>query len=303
MPKSWFSLIFAIHRTGTFRNLFWVMVIMGLYSAGLNWFFHEYLEKNLPKTIVLHSLLGLAISLLLVFRTNTAYERWWEGRRLWGTLLNVSRMLAVRLHSFLGNSHHNDKAYFSRMFSNFALALKEHLRDSADAAFLKYGLEEELIEWKTSSHIPNTLIKNIYERINSHYKEGVLSGEQLIILDSDLKELCNILGSCERIKSTPIPYSYSLFLKKIIFVYVMSLPFSLIGDYGYWSSLIVPFVLYVFAGLELLAEEIEDPFGLDDNDIPTDRIAERLRQNVEEILLGKSTMQDSQAGSGENFLK
>ncbi|HNF26245.1 MAG TPA: bestrophin family ion channel, partial [Leptospiraceae bacterium] len=122
-------------------------------------------------------------------------------------------------------------------------------------------------------------------------------------LDSDLKELCNILGSCERIKSTPIPYSYSLFLKKIIFVYVMSLPFSLIGDYGYWSSLIVPFVLYVFAGLELLAEEIEDPFGLDDNDIPTDRIAERLRQNVEEILLGKSTMQDSQAGSGENFLK
>lgn len=287
-PKSWFSLIFAIHKTGTFRNLFWVMLIMAVYSAGLNWLFHHYLEKNLPKTIMLHSLLGLAISLLLVFRTNTAYERWWEGRRLWGTLLNSSRMLALRLDAFLGKRYHHDKIYFSMMFFNFALALKEHLRDNADISFLKSESEEERNDWKTSSHIPNTIMKQIYAKVHSLHREGVISGEQLIVLDTDLREFCNVLGSCERIKSTPIPYSYSLFLKKIIFVYVMSLPFSLIGDYEYWSSLIVPFVLYVFAGLELLAEEIEDPFGLDDNDIPTDRIAERLRQNVEEILGGNS---------------
>ena len=124
----------------------------------------------------------------------------------------------------------------------------------------------------------------MFEQANDLYKRGKISGDQLIILNAELVSFTDICGACERIKNTPIPYSYSAFIKKFIFFYVMTLPFGYAFSLGYFVIPVVVFIFYVLASLELIAEEIEDPFGNDANDLPTQKIAENIKKHVEEIL-------------------
>ena len=124
----------------------------------------------------------------------------------------------------------------------------------------------------------------MYTKLHQLYRQEQLTGDQLITLDKEIKSFTDITGACERIKNTPIPYSYSLFIKKFIFVYTMTMPFGLVFEFQYWTILITTFTLYVFGSIELLAEEIEDPFGSDSNDLPTDDLTAKIESNVFEIL-------------------
>ncbi len=133
-------------------------------------------------------------------------------------------------------------------------------------------------------HIPNQVAMLIYKHIHQLHKEGTITGEQLIYLNTELQSFTDICGGCERIKNTPIPYSYSVFIKKFIFIYVMTLPFGYVFSLGYYVIPVVAFIFYVLASLELIAEEIEDPFGNDENDVPTQKIAENIQKNVWDIL-------------------
>jgi putative membrane protein len=108
----------------------------------------------------------------------------------------------------------------------------------------------------------------------------------MLLLDEELRSFLDITGACERIKHTPIPYSYSLFLKKIIFIYIISMPIAFSVEFGYWSIPIVIFTFYAFASLELISEEIEDPFGDDANDLPTQELSEKIKSNLDEITKG-----------------
>jgi putative membrane protein len=111
-----------------------------------------------------------------------------------------------------------------------------------------------------------------------------MSGEDFLLVDKNINALLDSLGACERIRNTPIPFSYSLFLKKFIFIYVTTLPLAFVTVFGYCSALVATFVFYVLVSMEVLAEEIEDPFGRDDNDLPTDEICANIRNNVNELL-------------------
>jgi putative membrane protein len=126
--------------------------------------------------------------------------------------------------------------------------------------------------------------KMLFHKINDLYNSKKITGDQLIILNAEVQSFTEICGACERIKNTPIPYSYSVFLKKFIFFYVMTLPFGYAFSLGYYVVPVVVFVFYVLASLELIAEEIEDPFGTDDNDLPTQKIAENIKKHIEEII-------------------
>jgi putative membrane protein len=113
---------------------------------------------------------------------------------------------------------------------------------------------------------------------------GKISGDQLIIINNEVQSFTDICGACERIKNTPIPYSYSSFIKKFIFFYIMTLPFGYVFSLGYYVIPVVVFTFYVLASLELIAEEIEDPFGNDANDLPTVKLASNIKKHVEEII-------------------
>lgn len=287
-PTEWARFIFRFHKGDTLRKLLVFLLLISAYSWGIAYLELEYWnisEKSYVKNLtLLHNLLGFVLSLLLVFRTNTAYDRWWEGRKLWGSLVNNSRNLTIKLNALLKNSDQSERAFFKKTIPLFASLLKEHLSLETTRLALDELDHPELASLDRTKHLPNQVASLIIQRIYLLHQEGKISGEQLLSLNAEMQSLMEICGACERIKNTPIPYSYSVFVKKFIFIYVLTLPFGFVFSLGYLVIPVVAFVFYVLASLELIAEEIEDPFGGDENDLPTDKIAKNIKKNVEELI-------------------
>ncbi|MEY3236363.1 MAG: hypothetical protein RI883_464 [Bacteroidota bacterium] len=282
-PKSWIKLIFAFHKSDTFRILWKEIIYIGIFSLLMAFFTITYFPKAvvLEKLISIYSLIGFVLSLLLVFRTNTAYDRWWEGRRKWGEIVNDTRNLSIKLSAILKEKE--DKLFFKMMIPNFAFAAKEHLRKGVNFEELSLS-KEQFDSLIVRKHVPLAICEMMYTKLIALKKTTKITEEEFIILDKNLNALMDSLGACERIKNTPIPVSYSLFIKKFIFIYVMTLPLAFVIQFGYFSALIATFVFYVLVSMEVLAEEIEDPFGNDESDLPTDTLSERIKINIEEIL-------------------
>jgi putative membrane protein len=280
-PKDWYKLILSFHKSDTFRMLLPAIIGISIFTLGI-----VYLVKNVflwtfEGTIAIHSLLGFVISLMLVFRTNTAYDRWWEGRKHWGKFVNYSRSFSMKLRSFVPKE---ESAVAQALLTNYFYACKEHLRKTMSTVGWVEIPERGFERYTNASHIPNALLKDLFEEMARFHKEGIITDVQMLMLNEELRAFADDLGACERIRNTPIPYSYSMFIKKIVFFYTITIPFGISTAYGYWTVLIVGFIFYAFASLELLAEEIEDPFGHDANDLPTDEIAEKIKNHVKEIM-------------------
>jgi putative membrane protein len=283
-PKSWITLIFHLTKSDTLAILWKELLFIFSFTLGVAFLEMHFFPdaKVLDKLFSVYQILGFVISLLLVFRTNTAYDRWWEGRRKWGELVNDSRNLAVKLAALDLSPAEN--AFFARHIGNYALCIKEHLRAGTNFELLNLT-DSERNFLQRLDHIPSGIVQLLYQRMNELNKQGVLSEEAILRLDKNLNGFLDTVGACERIKNTPIPYSYSLFFKKFIFIYVTTLPLAFVIHFGYLSALIATFIFYVMVSIEVLAEEIEDPFGLDDNDLPTDEMAARIEGIVQSILL------------------
>ncbi|MFD1551183.1 hypothetical protein DNU06_16755 [Putridiphycobacter roseus] len=282
-PKTWFIHIFNFRKSDTFIILWKELVLIALFTLGLTYLEIHFMSNHemLKGLMSVYSLVGFVISLLLVFRTNTAYERWWEGRKKWGELVNNSRNLAIKISTMLSNPA--DKLFFNRMISNYAFGMKEHLRDGLRLEELDLT-EEEKLEIANYVHKPNYIIQKMYARIQAIKENGEITQVEYLAIDTNLKTFSDIIGACERIKNTPIPFSYSSFLKKFIFIYVVTLPLAFVSTFGYYSAIIATFVFYVLVSMEILAEEIEDPFGVDENDLPTQELCVKIKSNVTEIL-------------------
>jgi len=257
-------------------------VSIGIYTAVIVYFEVHFFHLSTKNPTVMHSILGFVLSMLLVFRTNSAYDRWWEGRKIWGSVVNNSRNLSLKIAVML--AHEKDKQELKHLITNYVYSFKNHLRG-------KYIQEEftptdniNLSQFADADHKPNLIAKSLYAKINSLYLNKDITGDQLIILNDELRSFTDNVGACERIKNTPIPYSYNIFLKKMIFLYIMSLPIFFASEFGYTTVPISIIVLYVFASIELIAEEIEDPFGEDDNDLPLDDICNKIKTNLNEII-------------------
>lgn len=281
--KDWITFIFRLQKADTFRTLLPIMFAIAIYSGIIGYLEVEYwklTDKSYVKNITLmHGMLGFVISLLLVFRTNTAYDRWWEGRKMWGALVNNSRNFAIKLSVILTDE--KDLAYFRKLIPSYASILNKHLKDEETGKQLFDDVDLEIDHHK---HKPNQVAKMLFQKINDLYDSKKITGDQLLILNDEVKSFTDICGACERIKNTPIPYSYSAFLKKFIFFYVLTLPFGYAISLGYLVIPVVVFIFYVLASLELIAEEIEDPFGTDENDLPTHKMANNIKNHVEELI-------------------
>ena len=287
-PKSWLSLIFHSYSRHVMKTLTPVIVFMGMFSFAFCYIIldvYKLQEQDLHSTTSMHSLVGIVLGLFLVFRTNTAYDRWWEGRKHWGLLVNNTRNLAHKLNAFLDRGDSANRNWFAKMIPNFVYSTKEHLRKGVKMDELEIVDENFNGRLKGVKHIPNRLSTMMYERVNDLYKDKKLSGDQLYSVDKELKQFSDILGACERIKNTPIPYSYTMYIKKFIFIYILTLPFGFVTIAEYMTVPIVILISYVLLSVELIAEEIEDPFGNDVNDLPTDELSLKIKDNVKEILL------------------
>ncbi|PWA07865.1 bestrophin family protein [Flavobacterium laiguense] len=282
-PKIWFAYIFRFHKSDSFRNLFPILLLIVGYSGTVAYFEIDYFKleetSHVKNLSVIHTTLGFVISLLLAYRINSAYDRWWEGRKLWGALVNNSRNLAIKLSVILKDE--KDLAYFRKLIPSYASMLNKHLKDEETSMQLFEHVDLALDHHK---HRPNQIAKMLFQKINDLYITRKISGDQLIILNNEIQSFTDICGACERIKNTPIPYSYSTFIKKFIFIFVLTLPYAYAFTLGYYVIPVVTFIFYVLASIELISEEIEEPFGYDDNDLPTSKIAENIKKHIEEIL-------------------
>lgn len=283
-PKDWFGLIFRFHKSDTFRKMFSVLILYAVVTGIVVFLEHQFQALEfLSSAMQIHSLLGFVIGLLLVFRTNSAYDRWWEGRKQWGNLVNNVRNSAIKFSSLKGlDREHKD--FYAVQLANYPFALKEHLRNGVKFTELEDHDWLKLEKLKQKKHHPNAIAQAIQIKTQSLFDTQLISGEQLIVLEREIMALTDICGACERIKNTPIPFAYNIFIKKFIFAYTLTLPLGLAFTYGYWTILISTFILYVFGSLELLAEEIEEPFGDDASDLATDQLAKTIRGNVKEIF-------------------
>lgn len=282
---NWLGDVQHLFKSWTMVKLMRAVGLMGIYSLSVcltvEYFsMGEYISLNTS----IFSLLGVLLSILLVFRTNSAYDRWWEGRKQWGALVNHTRNLAIYVDGMFAEEDEDTRHWMAVHISNFCFALAEHLRQGVQLDKLVYLSAAERAVYESKDHIPNHIAQQIFKRIAEAHRQGDINEGDYINIKPQHQALLDILGACERIKKTPIPYSYAVYLKIFISVYGVLLPLALVTSFHLVTVPLSMFVFFALLGVELLGEEIEDPFGLDCNDLPTGDIAHTIQKNVFEIL-------------------
>ncbi|MBC8090202.1 MAG: hypothetical protein H7Z40_23330 [Phycisphaerae bacterium] len=269
-PKNWLRILIDFPRSPVFRTLFIDVVAAGAYAAFVVWIETDVIRLAIPLGPSFLSILGIILGLLLVFRTNTSYERWWEGRRLWGQLVNVSRGLAHQLDGYHPPAASERDAY-ATLLERYPVALAEHLRRPRGVP---------------GPNVPNAIVQELTRAVHRDIARGVLPRETIVSLTPLLLAFDDITGGCERIRNTPIPFSYSSYVKQFVLLYALVMPFGLVREFGYGTVLACMFTFFATMGLELLAMEIEEPFGTDRNDLPLDELAQRIATDTRQILGG-----------------
>lgn len=282
---NWFGDMSHLFRSWTMTKIFRSVIGIGVYAAAFVWVvetyqWHDYLVMD----TMMFSLLGVILSIFLGFRTNTAYDRWWEARKQWGALVNNTRNMAIYVDSMWPADDDGIRRFMARHIANFCIALAEHLRQGTDLDQLVGVSPEERAYYETKDHIPNFIALRIYQRMAEAHRSGDINEGDYINIKAQHQSLLDILGACERIKKTPIPFSYAVYLKIFITAYGVLLPLGLESSFGWTTVPLTMLVFFALLGVELMGEEIEDPFGLDCNDLPTSSIAQTIRRNVFEIL-------------------
>jgi putative membrane protein len=296
--KDWFTFIFKIHKTETMQRLLPLLLGVGVYAGCWayieNIFFADNKTIDLFNNIgIVYSILGFTLSLFLVFRTNTAYDRWWEGRRLWGDLNNAVRNISIHLHSSLPIENEQRRHYYSALMHLFSIALKQHLQDKRlhnnhfEIFEDNNPIFEDKIEILKINQQPQFIAKLIFLALKADVRHGLFSIHELELFRSELNKFMEVAGGCERIKNTPIPFTYSVFIKKFIFIYVMLFPIVYSTQLFFFIIPVTMFILYVLASIELIAEEIENPFNGDESDLPLEAIVKNIGKNAREIFFNR----------------
>lgn len=231
---------------------------------------------------------SLVLGLLLVFRTNTSYERFWEGRKLWGNVVNLTRNLARQMWVAIQEKYpadHEAKITAIRLLPAFAIALKLHLRGEHPNSELT-GLisDKQFAKLQTMNNPPLEIAFWIADYLQTQQAQHKLHPYQLAACLKALDGLVDTLGGCERILKTPIPLAYSIHLKQLLMLYCLALPFQMVDSVGWGTPFLVGLISFAVFGIEAIGIEIENPFGNDPNDLPLDAICQTMRQNIEDLI-------------------
>ena len=282
--RSWLRDLRHLGKSWTLRRLLRGVLAVGLYATAVCVVAIEFGLEGPVLSTSAFSLLGIILSIILVFRTNSAYDRWYEGRKQWGHLLNQCRGLAMQLGAALPEEERGGRQFFARQIANFACSMVSHLRGKPGLDALIEPDDRDTRAASQGEHLPNHFARRLSEGLQVARRDNLIDEFDLQTFRGHVQEFLEVLGACERIRKTPIPFSYAAFIKLFLTVYGLILPFGLIPDYGYVAVPLTMFVFFALAGVELMAGEIEDPFGLDCNDLPTGAIADAIRRDADSLL-------------------
>lgn len=285
--------LFLIMR-GSILSSIWPVMLTNLGVAVLVTMFHgDVLGHKLTLTAIPFNLIGLSLAIFLGFRNNAAYDRYWEGRKLWGTISADCRNLARQCQTFIAPPiGHAPETPGSDMTVRilyraiaFAHALRQQLRDDADHAVLQPLLADE--EWRLVGQQPNLplyLMGRMGNDLQRCLRDGRIDSMQAARIDTTFDSLTAAATGCERIKTTPIPFSYTLLLHRTAYLYCFFLPFGLVDAIGTMTPAVCAIVAYAFFGLDALGDEIEEPFGLKANDLPLDALTRGIEITLRHAL-------------------
>ena len=242
---------------------------------------------------------NVGLTLLLVFRTNTAHERFWEGRKLWGALVNTVRNLSRGIYIVVKEQSPKDrvqKEAILRLVVTFAIAMKLHLRaEPLDEQLESLMSSIQYSKLQETNHSPLQIAFWIGDYLQHQHDHNCLNIYQLTALHKLLDDMVDILGGCERILKTPLPLIYAIKLRQLVVIYCLILPLELVSGLTWWTGIIMAFVSFTLLSIEQIGSEIEEPFGHDPNDLPLNVICNTMLRNVEELIrLAPSNTRDWQ---------
>jgi len=277
-PLNLFLGIIHVSSESVFRKLKYFLLFILIYATiigVLNYKFNFMSENN--ELGQFHLLFSFCLSIIIGFRIKIAYSRWWEARGLWGTLVNNSRHLAMKFNNYIGFENDQDmKNYIAK----FPLLLKYHLhRDINSCSQVIKNLEIS----HTNEHLPNLLIQNIVNQIGHYRLNSQISFEQFLALDSHIIALSDVVGGCEKILNTVPPPGFSIFTRFGLLFYMLIFPFGWVSSFQFFIIPILIVFIYILLGLEIIAEEMETPFGTEYNDLDLDNFAKNIETNINQI--------------------
>ncbi len=291
--------LLPIFRSRTLARVAFYAVLMGAYGAIPVWkenspleLYGEPLELYGDVPSQIHVALTLVLGWLLVFRTNSAYDRWWEARTLWGALVNASRNLAAKVCAIPGLTS-RDRSATEKNVIAFAYALRDHLRDEPSIQSLPGFENYEL----STQHAPNHLMQRVFSDLWRWKSEGRIDGDELRVLDAETHRFLDICGGCERIRKTRIARSYRVFARQCIFFYLATFPWGIVHEFGIWTIPLTAITAYFMLGLETVAEHVEEPFGTDEDDLNLDGLCVTIDESVREIFAMQEEIKTDQSQS------
>lgn len=292
---TWLHLVFSYR--GSVIPKIWKRVVTNTLVAVVVTLLYEHFEPEHPPLLTLapFSLIGLALGIFLGFRNNTSYDRFWEGRKLWGRFVNTSRSLSRQIITLIHSADPAEQEELAQLHRELVYVLiayihsaRLHLRDQLPerttqdlAPFLPAAQLEAL---RSSSNAPIALLMSLGRSFQQAWLRGWVHAMHAPVLEGSLTALTDIQGGCERIKKTPIPFSYTVLIHRIVGVYCLTLPFGIVDQVGYMTPLVVLMISYTFLGLDSIGDEIEDPFGEDVNDLPLSALSRMIEVNLRETL-------------------
>lgn len=271
--KSWSGVIFSYKGT-SLRTILPRLTFIVYWALALE-AYSLYVTK-LPKIEPLgHNLLGMALGLLLVFRNNSSYDRYWEGRKAWGAIINACRNM-----SRLGAMYTTSGADLAKLISAYVRALKNHLRgEYSEEELAKYMSAEKLAQISKSDNVPVSLGFWLSSWVHEQKIKG-LPINHVVVMEAQVSEMLNNQGVCERILNTPIPFCHAAHISQLLFIYLMTLPIVLISVAGWMGVVASGIISFGLMGIESAGVEIEDPFGTDPNDLPLDDFCDTIERDA-----------------------
>ncbi|WP_017719381.1 bestrophin family protein [Kamptonema formosum] len=267
------------------RSVYERVVLCALFGYIISVLFHFGFPVAWP---ILGFVPNIILGLLLVFRTNTAYERFWEGRRLWGTITISVRNLARQIWIAVDEKEPLDaanKVRALRLLVAFAVATKLHLRQEPLNSELEALMApEQYVKIKDMNNPPLEVAFWIGDYLQKQHDRGCVDSYQLTSMYKLLDEMVGALSGCERILRTPMPLAYAIHLKQLLLIYCLFLPFDMVSKLNWWTAPVVALVSFMLFGIEEIGVEIENPFGHDPNDLPLDTLCDTMLRNIEDII-------------------
>lgn len=269
-----------------FGKIRYELIVIFLYTALIAVLYNNYHITRITIPIAVPAILGTVISLLLGFRSNQAYDRWWEARHIWGAIVNDSRTLARQVMNFTHDSYDNDRimAFQERMVQRqiaWTYSLGHHLRGQhCDRMLEKYLSKEDLQYTCSVDNVPSALIDLMARDLKLALEEGWINRFQQVELDRTLSRLCDSMGKCERIKNTVFPVTYSLYIHIALLLFIALLPFGVIEYFGLFEVPLVVAISACFLLIEKMAIHLQDPFENKPTDTPMTHIARNIENNL-----------------------